>query len=715
MNNQQDSIFEEEQKHLTLTWNKLKQIEQELEEKLSAMSKDAAEEKKTMRENLTLNFEGDMQSQETAIEFEIMNQVIDQMNISAGIDQEKLSRAKRLLQAPYFARVTLQFEPDEEPEDYYIGSTGMSEQAAVPLIIDWRSPLAETYYNQENGHTSYEVNDRRIPVDLLLRRQFQLQKNELKSYFDTQVAIEDPMLLQSLQEQKSDKMQAITATIQKEQNEVIRYRNVHTLLVNGIAGSGKTSVLLQRLAYLFYRQRESLDPRNVYLMTLNPVFSQYIDHVLPDMGESNPVTLTWFEFLEMARVPQGVRYRKTNRLDDTDVVDMLELEQALASLKLEEDDFNPICQGDTQLLPIAQIATVHASYPSIETGERLIKVMNTDLEEMLEQVAAGRIRKQSDREEDEDKRSGKGNQPEIRRKERNRIHNEFGGAFQMIENSDWLNIDRIGKRILKRPLSAAEWTYLKLILTGNCDRNAAYVMIDEVQDYTESQLMVLRRYFRNARFMMLGDEFQAIMPGRVTFRRIQELFQSKGKETVELPLMTSYRSSPEITELFTSLLPEERRVQTSSVRREGRKPEIAACSRTDYAERLHSLVKESAEESGLTAIVCANKRSISKVSEILGEDAPEILTNSKTLPSQGVFLIPLVLAKGLEFDHVIIPDADEICYPSVSKSDDAEDAEWLLLSRHKLYTAISRATQRLEILAVDQLTGLLSGTVLPHC
>ena len=101
-------------------------------------------------------------------------------------------------------------------------------------------------------------------------------------------------------------MQAITATIQKEQNAVVRHENVPVLLVNGIAGSGKTSVLLQRIAWLFYRQRDTLRPDEVVLMTLNPIFRRYIDQVLPDMGEMNPVSLTWSDFLSMAGVPAGL-------------------------------------------------------------------------------------------------------------------------------------------------------------------------------------------------------------------------------------------------------------------------------------------------------------------------------------------------------------------------------------------------------------------------
>ena len=288
----QKKIFEEEQAHLTQTHGKLRAMKEELEERINTISEKAAKEKQDIRSNLSLNFDSDTDSMETYIEFEAMSHSITQYNIEQDAAAEKLGRVKRLLKAPYFARVKLQFDPSEKPEDYYIGSAGVSENAFEHLVIDWRSPIAETYYNQENGKTFYTVNGKRVDVDLQLRRQYNLEEDRLYSFFDTQVAIEDPMLLQSLASSRTDKMKAITATIQKEQNAVIRCADVPVLLVNGIAGSGKTSVLLQRIAYLFYRQRENLRPDQVYLLTINPVFRQYIDQVLPDLGEENPRTIT---------------------------------------------------------------------------------------------------------------------------------------------------------------------------------------------------------------------------------------------------------------------------------------------------------------------------------------------------------------------------------------------------------------------------------------
>ena len=235
-----------------------------------------------------------------------------------------------------------------------------------------------------------------------------------------------------------------------------------------------------------------------------------------------------------------------------------------------------------------------------------------------------------------------------------------------------------------------------MLLTGMSDKNVRYVMIDEVQDYTAAQLMVLRRYFGRARFMMLGDEFQAIRPGTVSFGKIHELFGEDGRQTRELPLLTSYRSSPEITNIFTGLLPREKRIFTASVQRPGTAPVVMACeSGNEYRRRLRLLVNAAAADEGLTAVICANRASLEKVRQILGEKAPGVIGRNQALPHRGVFLITLDLVKGLEFDGVILPDADRGTYP--------ED----IMARHRLYTAVSRATKRLSILADGDLTELL--------
>ena len=668
-----------EQDHLTSTYNKLLDMRKDLEDKIVSLDEKAMEEKNDIRDNLRFDYADDETSFETLGEIEVWNRYIDSYNVEVNSLGKRLRTITKLLESPYFAKVTLQFDPSEEPESYYIGRASISENRYQQMIIDWRSPIAEVYYNQENGHTHYTVDDREIPVDLKLRRQFDLTKNKLNAYFDTQVAIEDPMLLASLSETRSDKMQAITATIQKEQNTIIRYPDVPVLLVDGIAGSGKTSVLLQRIAYLFYQKRNTLRPDQVCLMTLNPVFRDYIDNVLPDLGESNPVTVTWQEFLTRLHVPCG-----DTSQDYTDSDSLQKIKDGLLNLVPEEDDFFDVKQKEKLVLSKSDILSVVRRFNQFPMGVRLIQIASDELEQRA---------KNSLRNMDNDSGEESESAPGSEKAEENLIENDFGGALSNIRHCSWVNVKHVAQRILKRDdITAAEWLYTKILLTGICDKNMRYVMVDEIQDYTMAQLQVLFKYYPNARFMLLGDEFQSIRRGTLTFDAIEEFAKNENKSFALLPLMTSYRCSPEITDKFAAILPDAKKMLVSSVKRPGEKTFSKAFdSDKEYYAEIKKLIKEYSEMKGLTAVICRNPLTIDKIISALGKDAPSEITLQDALPESGAFLIELALAKGLEFDHVILADADEENYPSDEIGD------------HCLYTAMSRATQHLAILAKGKL------------
>ncbi len=668
--------FEREQEHLTRTYEKLMEKKNELEEQISALDTKAIDDKNDIRDNMRFDYADIETTMETLAELEVWNRYIDTYNVESSSLGKRLGTVKKLLESPYFAKIRVQFDPSEDPEDYYIGRAAISENAYKQMVIDWRSPIAEVYYNQETGPTHYTVDDREISVDLQQRRQFDLKKDRLIAYFDTQIAIEDPILLQSLSQTHSDKMQAITATIQKEQNTVIRYPDVPVLLVNGIAGSGKTSVLLQRIAYLFYLKRKSLRPDQVCLMTLNPVFREYISNVLPDLGETNPLALTWEEFLDMENVPF-----EDNEYDYTRADSLQKIEELLPTLPPEADDFLDIRQKGNVVMSKNEVLSVIKKFKKFPYGVRLIQTASDELEERAKYILRNSDDHDTDDETDSVAKSD--------RAEDNRIENDFGGALSCIRRCGFVNVMNIARRILgSEQITAAEWLYTRMALTGECDRNMRYVMIDEIQDYTKAQIMVFKKFFPNARFMLLGDEFQSIREGTITFDELKEMATIDNSRFVELPLLTSYRSSPEITDMFASLLPQEKKMLISSVQRPGEEVFVKSCgSDDDYIGELKRLIAEFAKKEGLTAVICRDQYNLEKISDLLGDDAPKAVTGLSRLPESGAFLIELAHAKGLEFDNVIIADADTVAYPD----DD--------LGRHCLYTAISRATRHLAILA----------------
>ena len=193
-----DPVFEEEQQHLTETYAKLQTMGRDLLAKMEANSKDAAADKLAMVDELSVNLASYADAMETYADFATVNRVIDAYNLAQTVDAEKLTSIQVLLKQPYFAKVVLQMKPGQEPKELYIGTAGIADENYRRLVVDWRSPVAEVYYNQENGPTSYEANGRTIRVDLKLRRQFDIEADRLNAYFDTTVAIQDAMLLASL-------------------------------------------------------------------------------------------------------------------------------------------------------------------------------------------------------------------------------------------------------------------------------------------------------------------------------------------------------------------------------------------------------------------------------------------------------------------------------------------------------------------------------------
>ena len=701
--NSADAVFQEEQNHLTSTYEAIEKIERNVLENMRKTAQEAEEDKRNMADELASNFASDGEKQETYIEYANMNSVIDSYNRTQRANAEKLTAVRILKPQPYFAKVVLQYKPGAAPKELYIGNAGLSDDNYRRLIVDWRSPVAEVYYNQADGKTSYEANGRTINVDLKLRRQFDITGYKLNACFETTVAIQDELLLASLSRQRTSQMQAITTTIQKEQNVVIRHKDVPALLVNGIAGSGKTSVLLQRIAYLFYQKRESLDPRQVFLITPNPVFRNYIDNVLPDMGERNPNILTWNEFAEGA-IPPGRDFKRF----DTSFETLQLIDKATNSLEFQDKDFRDIKSQGTILISAQQIAKAAAKFKNAPAGPHRITLIREELETRLQsrlgQMASNTAAQDVVSELSYNDQLSIFGEPIAMDTEESAkaytlkfLTQQYESSFEAVKNDYWLRIDRIGKRIAGiEDLSFLEWLYLKIRITGMSNPDAKYVMIDEVQDYTTAQLAILGRYFRRANFLLLGDENQAIKPGTASFGEIRQVFEATRGEVSECHLMTSYRSTPAITELFAKLAITADGMQISSVQRADTEPEFHECAtESEYIQKLIQTARASKEFKGTTAFVALDTETAARTAQLLGDDSPTLIGEGDTLPNSGSILLALPLAKGLEFDHVVIVDANKEDFPETD------------LSRRRLYTAISRATSTVSIFSNGELSPLL--------
>ena len=703
----EDKIFAEEQAHLSKVYGQLQELERTASERLEANLAEIREYKSNMREEIAPDFEGDDLSMETYASVAAANSVIESFNLANDADVETINRLRLLLKKPYFAHIRLQIAGKPTARDIYLGSTGMADELHRRIVVDWRSPVAEAYYNQDMGQTSYWANGREIKADLQLRRQFDIERDVLKCYFDTSVAIEDPLLLASLTSQRSSQLQAITATIQKEQNAVIRHENVPAMLVRGVAGSGKTSVLLQRIAFLLFRDRESLRADQVYLVTPNPVFKKYIANVLPELGEKNPNALTWAELMEL--VGPGDRSLGA----ETAAESLRRIDEGLKTLQLEPEDMHDIVAVEHQLLSAQQIwKTVERFLGRTKPGPRLCCVVEEDLLDKLDarinQLATSAAMKDEVTTMDPDDQErifgrlvDPNDEEDVADCTRDYVEQLCAPYVEMVENAGWLRLDRIGMRMLgASSLTAIEWLYLKVQLAGKVDEAAKLVVIDEVQDYSAAQLMVLARYFCNARFLMLGDENQAIWEGTASFAQIEELFKDVRGTIATCELMTSYRSSPEITAVFTTLMKRDEGMNVSSVRRPGHTVKFKEClDDEEYFQALETALESGRNEGGLCAVIASNGRRTRwldrKLRDRMGELAPRLMDGKGRLPEAGCVLLDLKLAKGLEFDRVIVADA---------QADEYGDDE---LSKHRLYTAISRATQHLTLVSQGKMTPLL--------
>lgn len=700
---QNDPVFNHEQAHLSTTYATLTHMANDLVAKMTKNSEEAAADKLAMLDDVSPNFASYADAMETYADFATINRVIDAYNISQSVDAEKLNSIRLLLPQPYFAKVTLQFKPGDEPKDIYLGTAGVSDDNRKRLVVDWRSPVAEVYYNQASGPTSYEANGRTINVDLKLRRQFDITGSRLNAYFDTTVAIQDELLLASLSKQRSAHMQAITATIQQEQNQVIRHADVPALLVAGIAGSGKTSVLLQRIAYLLFQQRETLDPSEVFLVSPNPVFRRYIDNVLPDLGERNPEGLTWDEFLQRLMPPE-----RTGGTVDVPRELFDRIDRACERFEFEDQDFRDVSAAGERLLSAAQIRQVRAKFKNIQPSPHLVTLMREELHKRLTSRLAQKAAAEATLDEvaaltfDEQlKLFGETfdatDEDEARRFALAYVNDRFAAAREAVERDDWLRIDRIGRRLLgEENLPPVAWLYLKMTLTGLGNPDAKLVIIDEVQDYSAAQLLVMARYFRRAHFMLLGDENQAISPGTATFAEVRDVFVRTRGSVDECRLMTSYRSTPQITDLFARLMDEREQMQVKSVQRDDTPPCFIECAtHEERIEQLRRVLESTREDDGLTAIIAPNSHEAKQLQKALGGTAVQCIDAQGELPSSGVVLTTLKLAKGLEFDHVIVPEASERTFPDNP------------LSRRRLYTTISRATRGITLLSTGTTTPLM--------
>ena len=694
-----------EKKHLADTYQQLLTRKTVLSSFLTEDRKKDRLAMQSIGEEIRLNFDNFADRLDTFAAIESKNREIDQMNAALQSAERELAAIDRLLDSPYFGKISLQFEDEETIEDFYIGINGFVNENKEGLIYDWRSPIAELFYAKRLGPVSYQVNNQTISAVLEQRRQFIIEKDQLKQAFDTSVAIQDEVLLAALEANNSQKMQDITASIQHEQNVIIRDLAHKNLLVNGVAGSGKTSAVMQRIAFLLYHFREEMTAENVLILSPNSRFIDYISQVLPSLGEKNPLTLTMRQFCQTfpsVDLESEAAYFDRIQQAPCEAIDLLrsaDFSRFLQSLskQLPEElvlHFKPIKRKNVVLFSEETIETFFQETPKQAPLRDRIQAVKKKLayawEERLQKNAlAANVHDQVRSLTEDEQRSLLGtvlkddSEKTIQKAALRLLKKKYAKVTKQINDLTWFDTKRLladsadyfthGQITLTPTTASLDYTVCLLLIRHLLAEKQPvpalrYLFIDEVQDYTPAQIQFLLCLFPMTAFTLVGDQQQAIFTSAITVSEIQTLFQQQAKSLETYQLTTSYRSSGVITRLFAQMLPKETNLNISAVRPAGKLPQFYA-NLTDVA--LVDIVKELKQP---VTIITKDSRSSEELKQFFDKQAVSF---------HGTVL-PIHLAKGLEFKQVLLYD--------VSAENYHTDQD-----RRILYTAISRAMEELVV------------------
>jgi DNA helicase-2/ATP-dependent DNA helicase PcrA len=651
--------------------------------------------------------------------------------------------------SPYFGRIDFIEEHRGAPESYYFGiSSLVDETTGKPLVFDWRAPISELFYDYGIGPAAYQAPEGTVRGENVLKRQYWIRDGKLEYMFDTGIQIVDEMLLLMLGKSADDRMKSIVTTIQKEQNEIIREDRYPLLIVQGVAGSGKTSVAMQRVAYLLYKYRHTLEADQLLLFSPNQLFNDYVSTVLPELGEQNMQQSTFQQYME-------------HRLDLADWMVEDAYDQLEALLKEEEPQYR-IRLGGIRFKgsgPYAKLLEAYASYLKREglrfkdftvrsimviSGRQLSDAFYGRNDHLPISRRLGKFQEWLRGElEDRQKELTRayyrkllkvpkyiGTEQELKTMSKKTMRRHFEPLYRMADEMKFIDLTETYRRLFddaelfERVAAEAnvavpdDWEqirkhtleqldrkvlpyedgppllYLKELLEGvQTFHRIRHVIVDEAQDYTQLQFIILRRMFPRSRMTLLGDLNQGIYPhaSQQNYEFVQGLFEEG--QTKLFRLAKSYRSTLEIVEFTRRLLPSGESFQAFS--RHGELPQVTpAASEDALAERIAADIRRLREEGAASiAVICKTaEESRRACAKLVSLDLTPVLVHKhmKTFVS-GLLVIPAYLAKGLEFDAVIIYNAGADVYHR-------ED------ERKLFYTACTRAMHRLHLYYTGELT-----------
>lgn len=542
--------------------------------------------------------------------------------------EETVRQLSYLKDVPYFGRIDFLEQGERSPEEIYIGRYGFRNKKTREYeIYDWRTPIASMFYDCSIGEASYQCPAGAIQGELTCKRQYKIEDGVLKYCYDTNTAVQDDVLGEVLAENTDKVLRVIIDTITKEQNQAIRQPHALNMLVTGPAGSGKTSVGMHRLAYLLYHNRENLSSEKIVVLSRNQIFSSYISEILPELGEEN-VNDVMFDTL----VNRGIskEYKKRDYYEQVEYL-----------LKHKEGSLR------------TQAITLKYSQEFIEflkENKGLFREKHTDFDTVLG-FYLYLLKKYT-----------KDTIPEVAHYTRNQIQRGKMNYEDMLVVS-----------------------YLRILIGAIKPMSEiSHVVVDEAQDYNPLQLQMIRMLYPKAHFTILADANQAIHPLTSTtdMEKMAAIFSTQ-MGIKRVILSKSYRSTAPINEFAFDIIGIHN--PALYVERDGKAPEVRHCK--NKKQEIEKLLREIPEDKSV-AILTVDLDSARTVQQKMGAIVPktdrpiQYLLKANQYLEEKIVAMPIMLAKGLEFDVVIVWDDRDEAYWEENKN-----LKYLMCTRalHELY------------------------------
>lgn len=670
---------------------------------------------------------------------------LDSQSANYGNTLKRLEKYRKMLLSPYFGRFDFLEDGLADTEKIYIGLHNLVDTKTGDFYVyDWRAPVSSIFYRFEPGRASYQAPVGTISGEVKLKRQYKIQDARLRYFFDCRVGINDEILQEVLRGKASAKMRYIVETIQKEQDVIIRDTDNELLIVQGVAGSGKTSVALHRIAFLLYNGLNSnLSSNNILILSPNNIFSKYISSVLPELGEENTVQTTFediarklldgrlktetrnqqLEFVVSSQDQADLRMRDIRFKGSGEFVRILD--RLIGHFESTMIDFEDIYFDGKILMTRQQIKNIFLKNKSfMPIAKRLKRIENIILERVqpLRKKRLEKIEKyvaQTD-----------GHELEIKSFSRLlsiKKSRSFADRIRRFTEVDYLNLyktlfsnDELFARLakgLRLPENIGEiiamtrknlagglafyedcapLLYLKLKLEGcTAFSEIRQVVIDEAQDYDLVQYEIFKLLFRDARYTVLGDIHQAIDKdvSLALYDKIIEILDKR--KSVKIFLNKGYRSSFEINGFSQRILG----VKRDFVSFERHETEPLVISKDTLDKLDNAIAREIADAAGRghesVAVICKTATEAEKLHARLKDRVNiKLVCSGGDEIEKGALVIPSYLAKGLEFDAVLASDVSADNYSSE-------------LDRKLLYVTCTRALHRLALFHTGEKSHLI--------